>query len=411
MSLSLRLRAERKAISEQMRTLLTSTSPNAAEQWRTLDNAQEALRVRIASVEQDSIERDLLNNRSNLDLQRPNIGNEDHRELSAIQQARSTVSYKRDFEKWLHTGERSAEMRALGASGSTLVPQGFQNSLEVKLKTFAGLRQACTILKTDTGNQMPWPREDDVANVGEYLSEGSPTTTADPTFDNVMLTSNLVSSKLVKVSFQLEQDAAFNIADVLLNSFYSRIARATEPTYLTGNGSGQPNGLLPALVAAGNVPVLAVGANANSGSGGDTALTSLGSSDFSNLIDALDPNYRLNASFMANSSAWGKVRRTLDKYGRPLWNTSLQTGDPDKVYSYPYYYNQQMAGIGAGNKSLIFGDFSKYIIRDSAGITLLRYDELFAQNISADTKHLSVPMVSSYKPQPLLCLSTHFPES
>jgi HK97 family phage major capsid protein len=126
--------------------------------------------------------------------------------------------------------------------------------------------------------------------------------------------------------------------------------------------------------------VLAVGANANSGVSGDTDLTSLGSSDFSNLIDALDPDYRLDAAFMANSSSWGKVRRTLDKYGRPIWNTSLQTGDPDKVYSYPYYYNQQMAGIGAGNKSLIFGDFSKYIIRDSAGITLIRFNELFAQN-------------------------------
>ena len=59
MSLSLRLRAERKAISEQMRGLLTSTSPNAAEQWRKLDTAQEELRTKIESIEQDGIERDL----------------------------------------------------------------------------------------------------------------------------------------------------------------------------------------------------------------------------------------------------------------------------------------------------------------------------------------------------------------
>ena len=55
-------------------------------------------------------------------------------------------------------------------------------------------------------------------------------------------------------------------------------------------------------------------------------------------------------------------------------------GDPDKYYGDPYFYNQQMSGIGAGNKSLIFGDFSKYIIRDSAGLTLVRYNELFMQS-------------------------------
>jgi HK97 family phage major capsid protein len=179
---------------------------------------------------------------------------------------------------------------------------------------------------------------------------------------------------------QLETDSAFDIASVLNNAFAKRIARATEPTYLTGNGSGQPNGLLTALATAGNTPVLAVGANANSGSEGDTDLNSLGSEDFSNLIDALDPDYRPNASFMANSTSWSRVRRTLDKYGRPIWATSLQTGDPDKVYGYKWYNNQQMSGIGAGNKSLIFGDFNSYCIRDVVGFALIRYAELFMQN-------------------------------
>jgi HK97 family phage major capsid protein len=226
-----------------MRGLLNSTSPNAAEQWRILDTAQEELRVKIASVEQDGIERDLSNNsndRRRFEL--PNVGDHEAHTLTPNQQTRSTPQYRRDFENWLHTGEKSSEMRAIGAAsgadGATLVPQGFEQNLEVKLKSFAGLRQACQILKTATGNPLPWPREDDTSNSGEYLAEAAPTTTADPTFDNVMLGSNLVSSKLVKVSFQLEQDAAFNISDVLLNAFAKRIARATEPTYLTGTAAG-----------------------------------------------------------------------------------------------------------------------------------------------------------------------------
>jgi hypothetical protein len=97
MSVSARLRLERKAISEQMRTLLTSTSPNAAEQWRTLDAAQSALEVRINSIELDGVERDLSNNSN-----RPPIGNEYdgmERTLNASDQARSTPAAA--FGKWV----------------------------------------------------------------------------------------------------------------------------------------------------------------------------------------------------------------------------------------------------------------------------------------------------------------------
>ncbi len=380
---NLEMRRERAALVREMVTLSQSNEPNANSRWRELDEKQESLRVQIEQSERASALNDEMNEVRN--AERPNIeGNETHSPLSASQQARSTASYKKSFDHWLRTGERNAELRAIGAAsgadGATLVPQGFEANLEVRLKSFAGLRQACRILKTATGNPMPWPREDDTATAGEYLAEASATTTADPTFDNVIFGSNLVSSKLVKVSVQLEQDSAFDIASVLLNAFSKRISRATEPTYLTGTGSGQPNGLLTALAAAGVTPVLAVGARANSNNSGDTDLSSVGSSDFASLIDALDPDYRPNAAFMGNSTLFGKVRRTLDQYGRPIWNTSLQQGDPDKIYGYPYYYNQQMSGIGAGNKSLIFGDFNEYVIRDVIGLTLVRFNELFMQS-------------------------------
>jgi HK97 family phage major capsid protein len=384
----LELRAERHAISLQMRDVMKSKAPDAAAKWQELDDRQEALRTTIEQAEhkkQVALDRDLA---QVLHPGRPNIGNEldygEGRTLTPNQEARSTQAYAKDFETWLHTGERSAEMRAIGgatgADGATLVPQGFEENLEVRLKSFAGLRQCAQLLKTATGNPLPWPTEDDTANQGEFLAEAGPTGTADPTFGSIMLGSNLVSSKYVKVSVQLEQDAAFNIAGVLLDAFGKRISRVTEPAYLTGNGSGQPNGLLTALVAASVPFVLATGANANSGSAGDTDLNSIGSTDLSNLIDALDPDYRPGAKFMANSASWGRIRRTLDKYGRPIWQTSLSSGVPDSVMGYPWLNNQQMDAVGGGKKSMIFGDFSKYIIRDSAGITLVRYNELFMQN-------------------------------
>jgi HK97 family phage major capsid protein len=123
-----------------------------------------------------------------------------------------------------------------------------------------------------------------------------------------------------------------------------------------------------------------MGANTNSGNAGDTEINSVGSEDLSALIDALDPDYRPGAAFMANASTWGRIRRTLDKYGRPIWQTSLSSGQPDSVMGFPWWNNQQMAAIAPSAKSVIFGQFDKYVIRDVLGLTLIRYNELFMVN-------------------------------
>lgn len=378
---SLELRQERAALVREMVTLSQANDAASQNRWRELDAQQESMRVQIDQSERASALNTELNTVRN--AERPNIDSSEYdgRTLTASEELRSTAEYKRDFDTYLRTGKQTRAIgAATGSDGAVLVPQGFEAELEVRLKSFAGLRQACRILKTTTGNPLPWPNEDDTGNTGEFLTEAAGGTSADPTFSNIVFGANLVSSKYVKVSVQLEQDAAFDIASVLLDSFGKRISRTTEPTYLAGNGTGQPLGLLTALANAGNTPVVAVGAHANSNSAGDTDLNSVGSTDFASLIDALDPDYRPGASFMGNSSLFGKVRRTLDQFGRPIWNTSIQQGDPDKVYGYPYYYNQQMSGIGAGNKSLIFGDMKKYVIRDVLGLTLVRYSELFMVN-------------------------------
>lgn len=382
MSLSLRLRAERKAISEQMRSLLTSTSPNAAEQWRTLDTAQEALRVRIEGIEQDGIERDLSDNRNN--FQRPNIqGNgfdDEQRTLSAIDQHRSTPEYRKAFLHLCRTGKESYETRALSSTGDgeTLIPLGFQRELEIKLKDFSGMRQACRILKTDTGNNLTWPTVDDTSSSGEIVAESGAATQADPPFSSVTLGSSLISSKQVIVPIQVLQDAAISVEQYLEEAFAVRIGRRMEAEYT--NGTGTIAGLLPALVTATGRSVLAVGAHGNSNNSGDTDLNTVGTADLSALVSKLDPAYAKNASFMASAQVWNKLRSQTDAYGRPLWSVSVAAGEPDKVWGKPFYYNQQMDAIGAGKTSMLLGDFSKYIIRDSLGFTLAVQRELYIVN-------------------------------
>jgi HK97 family phage major capsid protein len=67
-----------------------------------------------------------------------------------------------------------------------------------------------------------------------------------------------------------------------------------------------------------------------------------------------------------------------DTMGMPLWQPGLTVGQPDMIMGYQYVINQSMTTPATGVKSILFGDFSKYLIRDVRDITLLRLDERYA---------------------------------
>ena len=252
--------------------------------------------------------------------------------------------------------------------------------METKLKYYAGLRNICRIIKTATGNPLPWPTMDDTSNTGEFLAEAAGISNADPTFSNVTLGANLVSSKQVLVSVQLEQDSAFDMSSMLSDAFAVRIGRTLDAAFLTGDGSTTPiTGLLTALIAAGGRSVLAVGASANDGVGTD--LNSIGSDDYSSLIDKLDYAYqRPTNKFVFNQKTFNTLRKLKDKYGRPVYQTSLADKTEDTIFGYGFQIDNAVANIGAGNISVLYGDFSKYLIRDVLGFTIVRFNELYIVN-------------------------------
>jgi HK97 family phage major capsid protein len=65
----------------------------------------------------------------------------------------------------------------------------------------------------------------------------------------------------------------------------SRLGRTSNAAYTNGNGTGQPNGLVPNIT---NI-VTAIGDKIQSSS---TDINSVGTDDLANLIKALDPAYR-----------------------------------------------------------------------------------------------------------------------
>jgi HK97 family phage major capsid protein len=360
------LRAQNRADTDRMRELLSSRAPGAEAEWQTL-------RAKVAG-------RDSLIVGDPAD--RPNLGTEE--EPLTTNTTRALIrapEYRAGFRNYLTKGTMESRAALSVSADGVLIPQGFQDNLEIVMKAYSRMRNYCTVVTSESGNLLPWPVMDDTANSGSWLTEASAMNQSSPTFSNVQLGAYLLSSDQVLVSVQALQDFAFHPEAFLTEAFGVRLGRGTNKAFTVGDGSTIPIvGLLPALIAAGGRSVRLVGANANSGNAGDTNLNSLGTDDFSNLIAALDPAYRDGAMFMANAATFDHCRTLKDKYGRPIWDVSLAAGDPTKIFGYPFDFNQDMPLLGAGNNPIIFGNFKKYIVREVLGITAVRFNELYMVN-------------------------------
>jgi HK97 family phage major capsid protein len=70
------------------------------------------------------------------------------------------------------------------------------------------------------------------------------------------------------------------------------------------------------------------------------------------------------------------LRKIKDSSGRPIFVPGYEEGRPqgapDTLLNRPIQVNQDMAQMAANAKSLAFGDFSKYLIRDVMDLTIFR---------------------------------------
>jgi HK97 family phage major capsid protein len=73
------------------------------------------------------------------------------------------------------------------------------------------------------------------------------------------------------------------------------------------------------------------------------------------------------------------LKKLKDGNGKPLWVDSLASGEPATINGYEYVINQHMAPMATGAKSILFGNFSKLIVRDVQDVSLVRLDERFAE--------------------------------
>ena len=339
-----------------------------------VDNAQKEGRSLNAEEQQkfDAMESDARSMMTQIEtleraaeMKKELAANAEAREASP-KQSRTAV-----FGKYLKRGlaglnaEERAQLTTTGAAGGFLVPEGFSGVLDVATEFTGQVERVAKKLDTASGNPLDYPTVNDTGNDAAIKGEGVATTATDMTFGNVTFNSYNYTS-LVRVSKQLIDDAGFNLDSFLVEALGERVARATNIDFSTGDGTDKPKGIVAESLQGAEV--------ATSGA--------LVANDVLNLIHSIDPSYRNKSSFGLMCS--GTIMALLQKLGVgssndfPIFIPSMTAGEPDKLFGYNVYYNNDMdSDLAAAEKVLIAADFDKYVVRRAGGINLIRLDERY----------------------------------
>lgn len=281
------------------------------------------------------------------------------------------------YNRWLRGGDRAitaeewASIRATmstttGSEGGYTVQTEVAKSVADALKAFGGMREVSTVIQTSGVGDMNFPTSDGTSETGELIGQNTTATAADPTFGVVTIATYKFSSKIVAAPFELLQDTSVDIESFINKRLAERLGRITNTYFTTGTGTAQPRGIVTAS---------SVG---KTGTTGQTVTVIF--DDLVDLIHSVDPEYRKSPScrFMMADSSLKIVRKIKDSQNRPIFlpgYDGLGGPMPDSILGYQVTINQDIAVMAANAKSILFGDFSKYVIRDVMGLTMFRFDD------------------------------------
>lgn len=284
--------------------------------------------------------------------------------------------YRKAFADYILNGASgiSPESRATieqragiaGLAGGVTIPTALASEIEIALKTYGGMFEAGTIINTSHGGDLIMPTINDTSAKATIVSEYDQSTKRAPSFGSVTLKAYTYRTPIIPVSQTLIQDSAFNLDAVLTSLLGDSFSRGVNEQLTTGDGTGKPTGIVTAATACTT----------------QAAATSIKLDDIIDLIKSVNSAYARNGKFMFNRNTLWELAKIKDQTGRYIWQDSARDGTPATLFGKQYILNDDMADIGAGNASVLFGDLSKYKIRMVKSFSVVRLNELLAEYLS-----------------------------
>jgi len=261
-----------------------------------------------------------------------------------------------------------------GSTGGNIIPpQTLLNRVEVNMLHFGAVRQFAETISTTGGEELGWPSFDDTSNEGRQLPEN---TSADDnagtgsagdggpnmSFAKTTWKAYKRTSDTILVPYELMEDPSVSVVPMIGDALGERYGRGTNRVFTTGTGANEPQGIVTGAV----LGVTAAGAAVITGD------------EVIDLEHSVDVAYRTaDAGYMMHDLVLAHLRKLKGSDGHYLWQNGFNAGAPNTLNNRPYAINNHMATLATGNKTLIFGQLSKYKIRRAGTIRVYRLEERY----------------------------------
>ncbi|MFI9005098.1 phage major capsid protein [Streptomyces sp. NPDC053541] len=248
------------------------------------------------------------------------------------------------------------------AAGANTVPISFYNRLVQHMIETSGLLAAGpTVLRTATGEQMQIPKTTAHSVSASRVAEAGTLNANEPTFGQVPLDAYKYGF-LLQVSHELANDTGVDLIGYLAMQAGRALGNGFGAELVTGTGSSQPNGVLTASTLGKTGAASVAGAPS-----GD---------DIIDLFYSVIGPYRKSTScgWLMRDGTVGTVRKLKDGNGNYLWAPGLE-GAPDTILGKPVHTDPNMPAVALAAKSILFGDFSTYFVRQVEAIRFERSDD------------------------------------
>lgn len=394
---SKKLREERGKLVHEMHELARSLkaedggqrtfTPEETQRYDQLDQAQTELQRKIESAERVEKVSTLLDDSKDIQrsskLELPRYGNhkitQRDREMAfrawAFHQAGKPQYINDDMRRSLslvgtdinrgEVGFYRNQTVGVDAEGGHTTSDSLLVGIEKQLKAFGGMREASKFLGTSHGNDLHWACIDDTANQSAYRAELATVGNTDAVFTRKTIKSYVHGSGIYPVSVELIQDSETNISDLLSDLLGERIARKENAAFSLGTGVNEPEGL-ETVVTAGKVAA---------------ATNAITYGELVDLQHSVNRAYRANAIWMFNDNIAAALRKMVDGNGLPIWQPSMQVGQPDVLLGKRYITNDDLADFAVDAKTVYFGDFQKGILRQVGNVVVQVLRERFAEDL------------------------------
>ena len=261
----------------------------------------------------------------------------------------------------LRSYEFAREARTLVPSSNTVGQSFFDRVFEIA-QLVGPMLTTSEVFNTTSGENLVIPTVTATSTSGSVAAGGT-ISESNPTFSSITLGAEKYGA-LVQAAAELVSDAGFNIADYIAQQLGTSLGLQANSVLTTKLST-----------AAGSVVT------------GSTAVG--GAASYENLIDlvyGIADGARVlpGLGFMMSKTGIAAARKLKDGAGNYIWTNSAVPGQPATLLGYNVYENPNVAAVGTGTKSVLFGHLPSFKVRVAGGIQIAQSSD-FAFNTDTVT--------------------------